>query len=234
MSTATPAAPALTGSTSTRGLLACGVIGGPLFIVVVVVQEFTRAGFDPRQHALSQLSLGELGWLQIGNFIVSGLLFIACAVGMRRVLRAAPAGTWGPWLFGGFGAALIWGGVFVTDPAYGFPPGTPEGPPEAGSLTWHGMLHAVAPAVAGIAIVAACFVFARRFARLGERGWQWYSVAAAVIYLVLGFASFPAEDFRLMLLGGILVWSWASVIAWRLLRDRTAAGPNGAAAVAAP
>lgn len=206
-------------STTTRTLLTCGVIGGPLFSAVVVIQELTREGFDPKQHALSQLSLGDLGWLQITNFIVTGLLFIACAVGMRRALRGAPAGTWGPWLFGSFGAALIWGGVFVTDPAYGFPPGTPQGAPDPDSLTWHGLLHALAPAVAGIAIVAACFVFARRFARLRERGWMWYSMLAAVVYLILGFASFPAEDFRLMLAGGILVWTWASVIALRLLRQ---------------
>jgi hypothetical protein len=199
----------------TRKLLTCGVIAGPLFILVVVIQELTRDGFDPKQHALSQLSLGDLGWLQITNFIVSGLLFIACAIGMRRALRGELAGRWGPRLFAIFGAALIWGGVFVTDPAYGFPPGSPEGAPE--EFSWHGILHAVAPTVAGIAIVAACFVFARRFARLGQPGWRWYSILAAVVYLILGFASFPAEDFRLMLAGGILVWSWASVIALRLL-----------------
>ncbi|HEY8474710.1 MAG TPA: hypothetical protein VIL37_19080 [Natronosporangium sp.] len=62
-----------------------------------------------------------------------------------------------------------------------------------------------------------CFVFAGRFHRLGEPGWRWYSVAAAVAYLILGFASFPAGDFRLMLAGGIVVWSWASVVALRLL-----------------
>jgi hypothetical protein len=202
-------------SRTTRALLACGVIGGPLFIAVVVIQELTREKFDPRRHTLSQLSLGDLGWLQITNFIVTGLLFIACAVGMRRVLRGSPAGRWGPRLFGIFGAALIWGGVFVTDPAFGFPPGTPEGAPE--QVSWHGIVHAVAPTVAAIAIVAACFVFARRFGRLGERGWVWYSVVAAVAYLILGFVSFPAEDFRLMLAGGILVWTWASVIALRLL-----------------
>jgi hypothetical protein len=204
-------------SMTTRALLTCGVIGGPLFVTVTVAQQLTREGFDPRRHALSQLSLGDLGWLQITNFLITGVLFIACAVGLRLALRGTLAGTWGPRLFGTFGAALIWGGVFVTDPAYGFPPGTPEGPPQMEDLSWHGMLHAVAPAVAGIAIVAACFVFARRFARLGQPGWAWYSRGAAVVYLVLGFASFPAGDFRLMLAGGILVWTWASVIALRVM-----------------
>jgi uncharacterized protein DUF998 len=201
----------------TRALLMCGVVAAPLFVTVVVVQELTRDGFDPRRHALSQLSLGELGWLQITNFIVSGLLFVACAVGMRRVLRGSRGGTWGPRLFGLFGGALVMGGVFVTDPALGFPPGTPDSVPE--QFSWHGILHAVAPVLAGIAIVAACFVFARRFKALGQRGWVVYSVVAAVVYLVLGFASFPAEDFRLALAGGILVWTWASVIAARLLRS---------------
>jgi hypothetical protein len=200
---------------TTRTLLAGGVIGGPLFIILVVAQELTREGFDPERHALSQLSTGDLGWLQIANFIVTGLLFIGCAVGMRRVLP----GRWGPWLFGTFGAALVWGGVFVADPADGFPPGTPEGAPD--ELSWHGILHVIAPTVAGIAIIAACFVFARWFARRGERGWAAYSVTAAVAYLVLGFAAFPAEDFRWMLAGGILVWIWASVVALRLLTETT-------------
>lgn len=202
---------------ATRRMLWAGVIGGPLFIGAVVIQEATRAGFDPAEHALSQLSTGDLGWLQITNFIVSGLLFVAAAVGMRRVLHPGRGGTWGPWLISIFGAALVWGGVFVADPANGFPPGTPEGSPE--QLSWHGALHAVAPAVAGIATVAACFVFARRFAGLGQRGWAWYSVATAVVYLVLGFASFPAGDYRLLLAGGAVAWLWPSAVAAKLLRE---------------
>lgn len=206
-----------TSRTSTRPLLACGVVGGPLFVAAVVIQEATRAGFDPAEHALSQLSTGDLGWIQIANFIVSGLLFLAAAVGMRRVLHPGRGGTWGPWLIGIFGASLIWGGVFVADPANGFPPGTPAGSPE--QLSWHGALHAVAPAVGGVAIVAACFVLARRFAGLGQPGWVAYSVATPVVYLVLAFASFPADDFRLMLAGGAVAWLWASVIAARLVRE---------------
>jgi hypothetical protein len=202
---------------STRALLTAGVIGGPLFILTVVVQELTRDGFDPKRHALSQLSTGDLGWLQITNFIVSGLLFLAAAVGIRQVLRGSRAGTWGPWLIGIFGGALIWGGVFVADPALGFPPGTPDTVPE--ELSWHGALHIVGPVAAGIAIVAACFVFARRFAGLGQRGWAWYSVGAAVVNLVLAAVGFAVEDYRLVLAGGILVWSWASVVCAKLLAE---------------
>lgn len=217
--------------TMTRNLLAGGVAAGPLFIILVVAQEATREGFDPKRHALSQLSTGDLGWLQIANFIVSGLLFLGCAIGMRRVLPDGRASKWGPRLIGVFGVALVWGGVFVSDPAAGFPPGTPE---DTVDFTWHGILHPIAPAVAGIAVVAACLVFARRFAAFDERGWAAYSMVAAAAYLVLGFASFPAGDFRLMLAGGILAWSWISVVAAKLLLTRAADRATGPAPGAGP
>jgi len=75
----------------------------------------TRPGFDIRRHAVSQLSLGDLGWVQITNFILSGLLVIACAVGMRRALHEGRAGTWGPLLVGAYGLGLVAAGVFVAD-----------------------------------------------------------------------------------------------------------------------
>ncbi len=60
----------------------------------------THDGFDPRRHPLSLLSLDELGWIQITNFVVAGLLFVASAVGMRRVLHPGRGTTWGPLLIG--------------------------------------------------------------------------------------------------------------------------------------
>ena len=128
-------------SREARALLACGVAAGPLFVLVALAQAVLRAGFDPNDHPVSLLSLGDLGWIQITNFIVAGLLFVACALGMRRALHPGRAGTWGPWLVGAFGVSLVLGGVFVADPALGFPPGTPEG--TADDMTWHGVLHAI-------------------------------------------------------------------------------------------
>ena len=209
------AAPTTSTSKATRALLACGVAAGPLFITVVVIQELTRAGFDPRKHPLSMLSLGDLGWLQITNFIVAGLLAALSAVGLRRTLRGSRAGTWGPVLIGVYGVGLIWGGVFRADPALGYPAGAPAGAPE--HLSWHGMLHAIAPTAAGIALIAACFVFARRFAARGERGWVAYCVVTAVLDVVLTVASFGAADFRLMLAGGALIWVWAAVVTARFV-----------------
>ena len=33
------------------------------------------------------LALGDHGWIQIANFVITGLLLIACAAGLRQVLR---------------------------------------------------------------------------------------------------------------------------------------------------
>src|SRR4029453_13915282 len=114
----------------TRVLLACGIVAGPLFLVVGLLQAVTREGFDPTRHPLSLLSLGELGWIQIANFVVTGVLYLACAVGMWRVLHPGRSGTWGPLLVGGFGLGLILAGIFTTDPGAGFPPGAPAGGPQ--------------------------------------------------------------------------------------------------------
>jgi Protein of unknown function (DUF998) len=109
---ATPEAEAPSGSSATttkqaRALLACGVVAGPLFLAAGLIQAFTREGFDLRRHPLSLLSLGELGWIQIANFVVTGLLCVACAVGMGRVLGPGRGGTWGPLLVGAFGVGLV-------------------------------------------------------------------------------------------------------------------------------
>ena len=68
----------------TKSLLACGVIGGPLFVATFLVEGATRADYDPLRHPVSSLALGDLGWTQDANFIVAGLLTLAFAAGLRR------------------------------------------------------------------------------------------------------------------------------------------------------
>ena len=68
---------------SSNILLLCGVVAGPLYVVAGVFQV-PRVGFDPTRHRISLMSNGDLGWIQIANFLVTGLLVIACSVGMRR------------------------------------------------------------------------------------------------------------------------------------------------------
>src|SRR5256885_6989319 len=102
----------------TRALLVCGMIAGPFYIVVGLIQALTRPGFDILRHDLSLLANGNLGWIQITNLVMSGLLVIAFALGMRRVLRGSQGETWGPLLVGVYGLGLIGAGFFTADPAF--------------------------------------------------------------------------------------------------------------------
>ena len=210
--TVSPATP----SAETARLLACGVVAGPLFLAVLMIQAFTRDGFDLSRHPISLLSLGDLGWIQIANFVVTGALLVACAIGMRRVLRPGRSGTWAPRLVGAFGVGLIVAGVFTTDPGAGFPPGAPAGAPE--QISWHGILHEVGSGLAFLGMIVGCLVFARRFAAVKRRGWVAACVAAAAAVLVL--ASWPDTDgvsVRLVIASAIL-FGFVAATAARLIR----------------
>lgn len=70
-----------------RLLLMGGVVSNPLFYVAAIIQSFTCTGFDIRRHAISTLTLGDVGWIQSANFFITGLLAVSAAIGVRRLLR---------------------------------------------------------------------------------------------------------------------------------------------------
>ncbi|HEX6557499.1 MAG TPA: DUF998 domain-containing protein [Ktedonobacteraceae bacterium] len=211
----------------TRAVLACGIVAGPLWIVVVLIQMLIRPGFDLRYDEASLLSNGNLGWIQITNFVVTGLLVIACAVGMRRVLRGGRGRAWGSLLVGVYGLGTIGAGIFIADPMNGFPVGTPMGAPHI--ISWHGNLHVIAGMLGFLALIAGCFVFARRFAALKQRGWAAYSVATGVIFFaaVAGIAVGSQQQGAIQIfvnlaffVAVVLGWAWVSAMAAKLLMEQ--------------
>jgi len=190
---------------TTAALLACGAVAGPLFLVVVFIQAFTRRGFSMTIHPPSLLSLGDGGWIQVANFIVCGLLFVAAGAGLRRATRA----TWGPILIACVGAGMVIGGLFSADPGLGFPAGAPAGQPT--TMTWHAMLHLTGFGIGYSALVAACFVYARRY---------WYSAIAGgvtalcFVYVMSGLSHGNLIPLWLALVVG---WTWISIIPVRQL-----------------
>ena len=203
----------------TRVLLACGVVAGPLFTVVGLTQAFTRPGFDLTRHALSLLENGDLGWIQISSFLLTGLLFIACAVGMGQVLRGSRGGMWGPRLIAILGAGLIGAAFFRADPGLGFPPGTPA---DANTLSWHGLGHLIVGTVAFLALIAACFVFARRFATQRRRGWATYSGVTGVLFFVAlaGLSTGHLWMTSAFVFATLNALVWVSVMAAKLLSEQ--------------
>jgi hypothetical membrane protein len=202
---------------STRVLLLCGAIAGPLFILIVLIQDYTRPDFDPRVFPLSQLSLGDWGWVQMTNFVLAGVLNLLYSVGLWRRLHPGPAGTWAPILTGVYGLGLVAVGVFTTDPVNGFPPGSVASP----EPSWHGAVHALGGLVIFVVLAIALLVFARLFVVSRQRWWAVYCVATGVAMLVLFFGGFPnaALTARFLRVAVVLGWGASSIIAIKLLRD---------------
>ena len=213
---ATPAARVGVDAKRTRALLACGAAAGPFFVLVGLAQAFTVPGFDLTRHYLSQLSAGELGWIQIANFVISGLLTIAGAVGVKRALGGGRLGRLGPSLLALYGLGLVAAGVFVADPAGGFPPGAPAGRPE--HFSWHSMLHGVAAIVAFTCLFAAGLALAYRFARERRAGWAAYTAITAVVSFVLPWIPNPWGGVVLFVASAI-AWVWYTALTMHLARE---------------
>ncbi len=210
----------------TANLLTAGIVAGPLFVVVALVQAFTREGFDIVRHPASLLSLGDLGWIQITNFVITGVLYIAAAVGLSRSIREGIGRKWAPRLIALFGVALIIGGVFPPDPGLGFPPGAPKG--IAKEFSWHGMIHAFAPVIGFTALGAALLILARRFWIRNEHTWAWTTVLVTVTMFTLSnIPNFTADwetgtfNFVPLWAGTALGFCYVSIVMTKIRREFT-------------
>lgn len=195
---------------TTSTLLRAGAIAGPLYVGVGALEVLLRPGFDLRRHALSLMSNGSYGWVQIVSFVLSGVLVIGGAVGLRRAWSGSRGGVAGPVLLALYGLGLIGAGIFRADPMDGFPPGTPAGPPAV--ISWHGPLHFMSGGIGFLGLIAGCIVLAYRFLRKGERSWAAYSALTGIVFLTsfVGIASgTKGAGVNLYFTAGVvLAWLW--------------------------
>jgi hypothetical membrane protein len=206
----------------TKSLLGYGVVAGPFYVAVSVAQGLVRDGFDFRRHEWSLLADGHYGWIQTTNLILTGLMTIAFALGLRRALGPGRAAAWSSRLISVYGAGMVAAGLFRADPRDGFPAGTPTGP---GAVSWHGTLHFGSAGLGFLCLIAACFVVAGRYRADGRPRWAAFSAITGVLFLVCfaGIASGAGNvAVNLAFTASILlVWAWISAVA--LDRYRTAA-----------
>jgi hypothetical protein len=210
---------------TTRALLICGLVAGPLFTLSWLVQGPLRTDYDPMAHAISSLSAGEGGWVQIATFVITGALTLVFAVGLWRKLRPARA-LWGPLLIGLLGVGLIGAGIFVSDPLAGYPPGTPLIPTER---TAHGILHDLFGIPFFLGLPISCVIFWRYFRRWGERGWAIYSLLTGIgmfaaffvarLSLRPGFEAMAGTFGLFQRVTVTLGWAWLTLLALHMLRS---------------
>jgi hypothetical protein len=212
----------------TRSLLGYGVIAGPIYVLVGLVQALVRDGFDLSKHSLSLLANGSGGWVHILNLILAGLFVLAAAVGFVRAMRPAR----GPGIaLGIYGACLILSGVFVADRMDGFPPGTPAGVPDEASVS--GVLHLALGGIGFIALAVFFVLVASWFAGRGDSSMATRSRIAAT---VIAIAFLAGAATAMSVVGVALIW--VAVLAgfgWLLVTSvatyRTVPHPDGSADV---
>jgi hypothetical protein len=203
-------------TSTTRALLACGLIAGPLYVAVTVAQALTRDGFDPRVHRFSLLTSGDLGWIHQLNMVGVGVLTVLLAVGASRVLREGRGAVWAPRLLALFGLAYVIGGLLTSDPVAGFPPGTTA---EMAETTLQGKIQNASRGVSTLLLLAMSGVIASRLGAEGRRGLAWlYGGAIPVLFAALTLAGLaiggnPAAPAFLA-----TPWIWVTALAVYLYR----------------
>jgi hypothetical membrane protein len=233
---------------STRTLLLAGITGPILFVATFLVAGATRPDYDPVRHYVSLLSLGDGGWAEVASFIVSGALIAAFGLGLARSWARRGADRVVPGLVVVVGLAFIWSGVFVTDPAQGFPPGLDHGITPGALIgipsnpTLHALLHFLGSVVTSVGLAVAGILAARRGAGWQgrtARAWSVYSLATPAVIagawiiglLAAGPSGPPPTAGLLQRISIVAGMAWILVAAAMELRI-SGAGTSGAAALA--
>ncbi len=199
----------------TRSLVGYGVVVGPGYLLVGVAQGLLRPGFSFARHPLSVLANGDYGWVQTTNFALSGLMVIAAAVGMARVVGKGARAT--SWALAAFGVGVALAAIFRADPVDGFPVGTPLGPPT--QITTMGLLHFLVSALAFTCFGVSALLAARMLARRGERAASRWSLVSGLVMLSGFFGGFALPSAVLGIWISVVTgWAWLAVLSLHLYR----------------
>jgi len=199
---------------STRLFLLAGALAGPLFYVSALAQMLTRPGFDIRIHPISQLSTGDLGWIQVLTFVLAGLGLICLAIGHRRIVTDGLGRAAIPILIAISGVGFIAAGLFRQDPANGFPLGVADGP--AAEPTATAVIHMAAAIIAFTALAVAAIVALIRAIR--ERRVA-AAIGSGIVAIALLAPVVPETASIQVAVAGLFAFGWCSATAVSLLRS---------------
>lgn len=202
--------------------LICGPIGVFIFILSFIVQGVIRPDYTPLLHAVSSLSIGPQGWIQIVSFLLTGGLIAIFSQGIKAHPDWKPTAVFV--LLSGIG--LLGAGIFSTDPIYGYPPAMPF---RVSQFTVHGRLHDVFSLLLFVCIPIACFKGSKIFITRQQPRLALYSVISAVILLLTfilagmgfkqatGLISFPGLLQRMSIISGC---AWLAVLGVYLIKKK--------------
>jgi Protein of unknown function (DUF998) len=184
-----------------RRAAGAGMLAPTLFVAVFTIEGWLRPNYRAREMFVSELSRGPRGWIQILNFVITGVLLLVFTRGVSAEFRKGRASRAGPMLLTIIALGFLVSGPLVTDPA-----STPHD-----DMTLPSKLHW---AVGGLVFTlqpVSCFVFLRRFrVDPGWRSLQWPTLtagiitSAAVLVMSLGPTQPPAPPNAVNAWNGVL------------------------------
>ena len=182
-----------------------GLISGPVYVGLGLSLALATPGFELSKHALSLLTLGPLGVIQVANLWVTGLLLIIASLEWKK-----SAG----WFIRLYGLALVLSGIFLPDPAGGFPVGIETSP------TFHGVLHFVCGGVGFVFLALATIAMGLRCFREGQRGNAIFAWATGLVFLIgfgwmAGSAGSPISLLAFWV-ALIVTFVWIAKVQWGL------------------
>jgi hypothetical membrane protein len=175
-------------------LVSAGLLAPIVFTALVIAQGLLQPDYSHKELPISALAAWPLGWVQVLNFFILGLLLIAYAIGLHVRLCPSRGGMIGPALLVISGLGVITAGIFPwrnTDGLLIEPAG-----------------HVVGALMSFLGAAFGHMVISRRVAR--DPNWQsvaFYVLAsgAAMLVLFFVFAGFALDP-------GTPLHPWAGVL----------------------
>src|SRR5215207_8697538 len=161
-----------------KTLLIAGQVGCVLFALLFLIQDQFREGYSSLKFPVSSLSIGQYGWIQRVNFLISGLLILLSSFGFYKATTRIKGHVWTTVFFGAMGLGLMGAGTFNSDPVYGYPLTEPF---HAAQYTATGRLHEFFSLFFFIGVPVTCFKMHNRLQAMGEQ-------RSACLSIIVGFA----------------------------------------------
>jgi hypothetical protein len=135
-----------------------GLIAPILFVLIFTIEGLFRENYSPMKNFISELSIGNRGWIQIVNFLIFGFLFFVFSMGLLHEFRKLKLSLNGPILFLILASCYFFSGPFLTDPGTIF----------TQQKSIHGIIHGVLGALVFLLMTASSWTFLKLFKKEKE------------------------------------------------------------------
>ena len=198
-----------------RSSALAGMAAPILFIAIFSLEGWLRPGYNANRMFVSELSLGTRGWVQITNFVLTGLLVMLFAYGAHLQFSQRRRPWAGALLLGIIGFSLTASGPFRTDPSALF-----------NQVSTHGLIHGLFGAVVFSLAPVSCFISFNRFRQ--DSAWRPLArlallagtvlITAVVLLKLSQFPQSPMYDWKGLIQRVFLVtfMAWIFVFAQRV------------------